>query len=403
MTMSHISLLFVASLLLCGCVSAQYEYGAFVGTDSVRNNICAWNTSSAESTQCTCTGVFGVENYTPAYTVNTATRQFVYLKSSPYDSSSDRVVAVDWNYFESNNTFVCGTESVICDSNNWYTNITIMFSDPALNTYILVDSTYSTDRYYMIRVWKFDESCSLTYVDSFKRSPVDMESMYMYDPSNHRLYILYQDVLRLEEYRLRSISIESGTLNYDFILPLEKDPKNIILADFNKATGYIVLVAGPYSLNSTLSAYQLDPLHLNMMPIDVEDLSKKNIGPTSSQFRINWKLNVFVDQHAVESGSYDQNSWFINNGTEYASFNFRTYIDNGWLFDPLEKITPVNINTATASELEDGLPGVDSSTAQDIVDRRNLYGFYSTVDALLIRVPSINREIYAGLRPWAYV
>jgi len=43
---------------------------------------------------------------------------------------------------------------------------------------------------------------------------------------------------------------------------------------------------------------------------------------------------------------------------------------------------PININTATASELEE-VPGIGPSTAQKILDTRKSYGSFKSVDDLL--------------------
>ena len=62
---------------------------------------------------------------------------------------------------------------------------------------------------------------------------------------------------------------------------------------------------------------------------------------------------------------------------------------------------PVNINTATAREL-DALPGIGEVLAQRIIDYRNAHGPFGSVDAL-INVKGIGEKKLADLKPYATV
>ena len=67
-----------------------------------------------------------------------------------------------------------------------------------------------------------------------------------------------------------------------------------------------------------------------------------------------------------------------------------------------QKVTfPVNVNTASARELE-ALPGIGEVLAQRIIDYRNAHGSYSSVDEL-IRVKGIGEKTLAKLKPYATV
>ena len=62
---------------------------------------------------------------------------------------------------------------------------------------------------------------------------------------------------------------------------------------------------------------------------------------------------------------------------------------------------PVNINTATAREL-DALPGIGEVIAQRIIDYRNAHGPFGSVDEL-INVKGIGEKKLADLKPYATV
>ena len=67
-----------------------------------------------------------------------------------------------------------------------------------------------------------------------------------------------------------------------------------------------------------------------------------------------------------------------------------------------EEVTfPVNINTATAREL-DALPGIGEVIAQRIIDYRNAHGPFQSVDEL-INVKGIGEKKLADLKPYATV
>lgn len=138
----------------------------------------------------------------------------------------------------------------MCDAHDWHTNQTMrIFSDPSINQTIMVDTKYITDRFYKIRIWKFSlEDCSLVFVDEFKTSPIDeMETgSFSYDPSNHRLYATYIDIHRDTRYRLRSVSVDSATLNYDMTVPMQSNHSNTVFSQFDPTSGKVIIISGPY-------------------------------------------------------------------------------------------------------------------------------------------------------------
>lgn len=68
---------------------------------------------------------------------------------------------------------------------------------------------------------------------------------------------------------------------------------------------------------------------------------------------------------------------------------------------PLPAAAPVNLNTATAGELE-ALPGIGSSRAQAILEARKTKGGFKSVDELL-EVKGIGEAGLERLRPFVRV
>ena len=66
------------------------------------------------------------------------------------------------------------------------------------------------------------------------------------------------------------------------------------------------------------------------------------------------------------------------------------------------QIVPVDINTATESDLEN-VPGFTATGAQNIVTYRNRNGRYSTVDEMFSLVSNVTRQSYYTSRPYICV
>lgn len=62
----------------------------------------------------------------------------------------------------------------------------------------------------------------------------------------------------------------------------------------------------------------------------------------------------------------------------------------------------VNINTASAEEISNILPGIGTVKAQAIVDYRNIYGPYQNIDELL-NVKGIGEKTLENIRPYCIV
>ena len=67
------------------------------------------------------------------------------------------------------------------------------------------------------------------------------------------------------------------------------------------------------------------------------------------------------------------------------------------------QIEQVNINTASEEELENGLPGMTTSIATEIVQVRNFLGPFYSVDSLLTRIPNLSFSLFQQFRPWATI
>ena len=63
---------------------------------------------------------------------------------------------------------------------------------------------------------------------------------------------------------------------------------------------------------------------------------------------------------------------------------------------------PININTATANELSCGIPGIGDVIASRIVEYRELYGCYSSVDDLMI-ISGISENKLESIRQYLTV
>jgi competence protein ComEA len=63
--------------------------------------------------------------------------------------------------------------------------------------------------------------------------------------------------------------------------------------------------------------------------------------------------------------------------------------------------TPININTATAAQLE-GLPGIGARTAQAIVDHRQKSGGFKKIEELM-NVKGIGEKSFLKLKPMVTV
>lgn len=63
---------------------------------------------------------------------------------------------------------------------------------------------------------------------------------------------------------------------------------------------------------------------------------------------------------------------------------------------PTPQLAPVDLNTATTAQLE-ALPQIGPSTAQDIVDYRETYGPFETVEEIL-EIPGIGPSTFEGIR-----
>jgi competence protein ComEA len=64
---------------------------------------------------------------------------------------------------------------------------------------------------------------------------------------------------------------------------------------------------------------------------------------------------------------------------------------------PLASMAAININTASAAAMADGLPGIGPAKASAIVDYRKEYGPFKAVDDLT-KVPGIGDGILSNIR-----
>ena len=62
---------------------------------------------------------------------------------------------------------------------------------------------------------------------------------------------------------------------------------------------------------------------------------------------INWRERLVVYQKP-ESDGFQQTSFNIANGAIDNQWLFTNYVDNGWFYDPMITIVPVNVNEANA-------------------------------------------------------
>eukprot|EP01095_Lingulamoeba_sp_RSL-Kostka_P007721 TRINITY_DN2492_c0_g2_i1.p1 TRINITY_DN2492_c0_g2~~TRINITY_DN2492_c0_g2_i1.p1 ORF type:complete len:406 (-),score=117.00 TRINITY_DN2492_c0_g2_i1:18-1235(-) len=401
-----VSSIFILFFILISFSYSQFSTGGFIATNSYTKTLWAWNTTSNSSTIEACK--LKHSDFGPVYTTNVATREFIYLHSSSEESSYDIVTSQSFTWDESSNTFTCGNITDICNGNGkWRTNSTArIFADPSNDQYVMVDTLFINVldeyvKYYEVRVWTFSTSnCELNFVDSFKMSPIleETEDIVDFDPSNHRLYFIYDTIEDFNVRRLRAVDVRSGTLLYDYDLSLI-DGGNTPFMQFDPNSGYLILLLGASKL---YSGALFNPIQLNVTYPSNYYVNRTEIGPDTVDFSINWREGVIVAQHYVDKdGYYLQTAWDTLTGEIKDQIIFNTYVDNGWYYDPLIQVQQININTGTESDLEK-LPGITSAAAKNIVDHRNREGIYHVVEDLL-HVNGVTLSMYRGFRPYTAV
>ncbi len=79
--------------------------------------------------------------------------------------------------------------------------------------------------------------------------------------------------------------------------------------------------------------------------------------------------------------------------------------ENAVVISPTDETTPdytVNINTASAYELDSLLPGIGEKKAAAIVEYRNIVGSFNSIDELT-EVDGISRKLMEQLRPYCRI